>query len=167
MESMQNRSQPDKWLVTIEMFRPAWEHAQRTLQNLPVTCLLGGTVGLEGYLKPQDMTAKDMASEHYRIYYERDMQLAMGAPALLQDLCEQHAFDLVLIDGNEYTGWAEFNVVNSTCRPRFLALHDTGTLKTRKVEQAIADAAGQAPQWKLVASGADAASWAVFQNEQW
>ena len=42
--------------------------------------------------------------------------------------------DLILIDGNEYTGWGEFERVRDECRPRYVALHDTGTLKTAKVE---------------------------------
>ena len=40
----------------------------------------------------------------------------------------------MLIDGNEYTGWAEFNHVRSECQPKYLALHDTNTLKTAKIE---------------------------------
>ena len=49
-------------------------------------------------------------------------------------LCAKYAFDLVLIDGNEYTGWGEFVHVRDECRPTWIALHDTGTLKTRKIE---------------------------------
>ena len=37
----------DKWLVTLEIFEEAWTYASRTLERLPVTCLLGGTVGLD------------------------------------------------------------------------------------------------------------------------
>ena len=43
------------------------------------------------------------------------------------------AFDLILIDGNG-TGWGEFERVRDECKPRYVALHDTGTLKTAKVE---------------------------------
>ena len=50
-------------------------------------------------------------------------------------LCGRFDFELVLIDGNEYTGWAEFNRVRTVCRPKYLALHDTQTLKTHKIEE--------------------------------
>ena len=55
-------------------------------------------------------------------------------PAPTTRLCAKYAFDLVLIDGNEYTGWGEFVHVRDECRPTWIALHDTGTLKTRKIE---------------------------------
>ena len=32
------------------------------------------------------------------------------------------------------SGWGEFERVRDECRPRYVALHDTGTLKTAKVE---------------------------------
>ena len=35
----------------------------------------------------------------------------------LHKFCTAYQFDLVLIDGNEYTGWAEFNRVRTWCKP--------------------------------------------------
>jgi len=32
-------------------------------------------------------------------------------------------FDFVLIDGNEYTGWAEFNRVRNECTPRYIHIY--------------------------------------------
>ena len=60
--------------------------------------------------------------------------MRQSSPAL-HKLCAAYHFDLVLIDGNEYTGWAEFNRVRTECRPTYLALHDTQTLKTQKIEE--------------------------------
>jgi hypothetical protein len=147
-----------KWLITMEMFEEAWRYASETLRGMPVTCMHAGTVGVEQYLRPEQMTAEDRASEHYRLYYERDIALAKTARPMLRALCDAYDFDLVLIDGNEYTGLAEFEVVSRACRPRYLALHDTGTLKTRHVEQILADDT----LWRKISSGVDAAGWAVY-----
>lgn len=160
-ESTRNASLPDKWLMTIEMFEPAWEYASQTLARLPVTCIKGGTVGLEGYLKPEQMTAEDRVNEHYLLYYERDIKLAKKTTPLLERLCSTYDFDFVLIDGNEYTGLAEFEIVQRVCRPRYLALHDTGTLKTRPVEELLL---GAKARWSKISSGTDAAGWAVFED---
>ena len=71
---------------------------------------------------------------HFDLYYQRDLQLMKRSKPQLRRLCAKVAFDLILIDGNEYTGWGEFERVRDECRPRYVALHDTGTLKTAKVE---------------------------------
>ena len=152
---------PDKWLITLELFEPAWEYAAKTLERLPVTCMRGGTVGIEGYVKPEEMTPEDLSSEHYRLYYERDVKLAIQVTPLLERLCLTYDFDFVLIDGNEYTGLAEFEIVDQVCRPTYLALHDTGTLKTRRVEELLSD---NADRWTKVSSGMDAAGWAVYRS---
>jgi hypothetical protein len=60
--------------------------------------------------------------------------MRQSAPQLHR-FCQAYHFELVLIDGNEYTGWAEFNRVRTECKPRYLALHDTQTLKTAKIEE--------------------------------
>ena len=72
-------------------------------------------------------------------YYQRDLKLMRRSTPQLHRFCGVYHFDLVLIDGNEYTGWAEFNRVRAECRPRWLALHDTQTLKTLKIEQYLAE----------------------------
>ena len=72
--------------------------------------------------------------KHFQLYYERDLALMRKSKPQLRRLCAKVAFDLVLIDGNEYTGWGEFERVRDECKPRYVALHDTGTLKTAKVE---------------------------------
>jgi hypothetical protein len=68
------------------------------------------------------------------------------------------------LDGNEYTGRAEFEVVERLCRPHFLALHDCSTLKTRAVEAYLA---ARPNEWQRVSSGSDKAAWAIYENRLW
>lgn len=153
------RGRSNAWLITLEMFEEAWAYAAQTLSQLPVTCMRAGTVGPDLYLKPEQMTEEERGSEHYRLYYERDLELAGRTTPMLQTLCRTYDFDFILIDGNEYTGLPEFEIVNRWCRPRYLALHDTGTLKTRRVEEILQ----QSPDWAKISGGADAAGWAVYE----
>jgi hypothetical protein len=162
-ESIGDEKTPDKWMITLEMFEPAWEYASATLALLPVTCMKGGTVGVEGYLKPEQMSVEDRENEHYQLYYERDLKLAAEVTPVLERLCSTYDFDFVLIDGNEYTGLAEFEIVERVCRPRYLGLHDTGTLKTRRVEELMLESMGK---WSKISSGMDTAGWAVFEDVQ-
>jgi len=163
---MSNPARPDRWLMTLEIFEPAHEYASQTLARMPATCLRGGTVGIEGYATAEEARADpDYGDgEHFRLYYERDKALAASAPRLLPALCAAYDFDVVLLDGNEYTGRAEFEIVDSLCKPHFLALHDCRTLKTRAVEALLA---ARPLDWKLVSSGRDSASWAVYENLKW
>ena len=54
-------------------------------------------------------------------------QAATFAEPLLARLCDERDFDAVLIDGAEFSGPREFEIVMERCRPRFIALHDTNT----------------------------------------
>ena len=159
--TIRDHNAPDKWLITMELFEPAWEYASKTLALLPVTCMKATTVEVEGYLKPEQMSAEDRSSEHYKLYYERDLKLAGEDTPLLEQLCSTYDFDFVLIDGNEYTGLAEYEIVDQVCRPLYLALHDTNTLKTRRVEELLAQGSDR---WSKISSGVDAAGWAVYKS---
>lgn len=157
-------------LYTIEMFEEAWLEAREVLKDYPVRCILGGTVPVSDYLKPSDMTPYEVASEHFEKYYFRDLALAEEYEPMLEPLCKHHAFDAVLMDGNEYTGWAEFQIIKEVCCPRYLAMHDCGTLKTRKVQAWLDSAEGLVAGWRRLqnsfdyGTGADQVAWAVYHN---
>ena len=121
-------------VVTVEVFEPAWEHARRYLRDLPVWCVRGSTVAAEEMLKVHEIPPR-LRDQHFKLYYQRDLNLMRRSTPQLHRLCAAYQFELVLIDGNEYTGWAEFNRVRTECKPMYLALHDTQTLKTQKIEE--------------------------------
>jgi hypothetical protein len=121
-------------VVTVEVFEPAWEHARRYLRDLPVWCVQGSTVAAEEMLQSREIPPR-LRDAHFRLYYQRDLALMRKSVPQLHRLCSRYHFDLVLIDGNEYTGWAEFLRVRKECQPTYLALHDTQTLKTHRIEE--------------------------------
>ena len=117
---------------------------------------------MEGYASAEEAKADpDFSEEHFRLYYDRDKALAATAPRLLPALCAAYDFDLILLDGSEYTSRAEFNVVESLCRLHFLALHDCSTLNMRAV---VAHLAARPLEWRRVSNGTDNAAWAVYEN---
>jgi hypothetical protein len=158
-----------KFMWTLEIFEAAWQFARHYVSwhQLPVRCVLGGTVPSTGILPPSavDESEKTNPNSHYSLYYTRDLRLIQDSEPWLLPLCTLHApLDAVLIDGNEYTGWAEYLVVNEVCRPRFLALHDVNTLKTQKIEAVIAS--NQTP-WVLWEAGHDAVKWAIYVHKEY
>jgi hypothetical protein len=129
-------------VVTVEVFEPAWEHARRYLRDLPVWCVKGSTVAAEEMLQVHEIPPR-LRDQHFKLYYQRDLALMRRSTPQLRRFCAAHHFDLVLIDGNEYTGWAEFNRVRTECKPTYLALHDTQTLKTQKIEEYLNSNSGE------------------------
>jgi hypothetical protein len=45
------------FVLTVEVFQPAWEHASLVHQSNPVWLVLGSTVGLDGMLRVHGMHA--------------------------------------------------------------------------------------------------------------
>ena len=171
---LSNAAQPDRWLMTLESFAPAHAYAVQTLARLPATCFLGGTVGAGGFISEAaaaeaagleaEVNGASASLQHLR-YYAHEKELAADGPVLLPALCAAYDFDLVLLDGNEYTGRAEFDVVEGLCRPHFVVLHDCGTLKTRAVEAHLNE---HPLEWRLLSSGRSAAvAWAAYESLSW
>jgi len=121
-------------VVTLEVFEPAWSHARKYLRDWPVWCVRGSTVDASEMLQPHDIPM-NLRDAHFKLYYQRDLALMRKSTPMVHRFCAAYQFELVLIDGNEYTGWAEFNRVRTECKPLYLALHDTQTLKTHKIEE--------------------------------
>ncbi|KAG2386505.1 hypothetical protein C9374_002249 [Naegleria lovaniensis] len=148
----------DKLLYTIELYEPAWQYARKTYAHMPIRFILGGTVPTEMYLKPEEIPNKD---RHYELYYQRDIELSKKSIPWLYPLCLAYNFDAILIDGNEYTGWAEYQIIDKYCKPKYLMLHDVGTLKTSKIEQVIKQGG---TVWKLREEGEDAVRWQIYER---
>eukprot|EP00003_Mantamonas_plastica_P022669 TRINITY_DN389_c0_g1_i6.p1 TRINITY_DN389_c0_g1~~TRINITY_DN389_c0_g1_i6.p1 ORF type:complete len:222 (+),score=57.25 TRINITY_DN389_c0_g1_i6:61-666(+) len=91
----------NKWLYTLEIFEDCWQYARQRLADYPVRAILGGSVPTKDYLTPEQIPEEEK-TEHYKLYYERDLKLSKFYEPMLKPLCENHKFDAVFIDGNEY-----------------------------------------------------------------
>lgn len=154
----------EAFVVSFELFEPALEHARLYHQDNPVWIVKGSAVGVDQMAKESDIPDEERNGEHFQLYYERDRELMSKAMPKLEKFCKFIRPDVVLVDGNEYTGWAEFKVAMNMCRPRYIALHDTGTFKTKKVEKFIHNK--KPDLFELVDSGQDAASWSIYRFKQ-
>ena len=154
----------EAFVVSLELFMPALEHARLYHQDNPVWIVKGSTVGVDQMAKESDIPEDERNGQHFQLYYERDRELMSKATPKLEKFCNFIRPDVVLVDGNEYTGWSEFKVAMNSCRPRYIALHDTGTFKTKKVEKFIHN---KKPElFELIDSGQDAVSWSIYRFKQ-
>lgn len=154
-------------LITIESSKEAHEYAKKTLAKYPqVELLLGTTVPSSSLPSKEDIMRSGVwASEKEWIgafKYDQDTANQYGKP-MLEDLCRDYSFDAVFIDGGEFAGDAEFVVTRDQCRPKFIALHDTTTYKTRGP---LAEMKADPKTWRLVAESgpSEGAGWAIFER---
>ena len=146
----------ESFILTFEIYPPAWNHARLYHQKNPVWLVQGTTVSVDQMLSVKDIPSK---GEHFKLYYERDRAIMKKNTPQLEHYCKLIKPELVLIDGNEYTGWGEFEIVMAHCKPKYLALHDVGTLKTMKIESFLKK---HPAKFNQLASGSDKADWAVY-----
>lgn len=147
------------FVITFEIHTPAWEHARAFHRDNPVWLVHGTTVGVEDMLR-DDQIPESEKLEHYNLYYKRDKELMARETPQMGKYCKMVRPDVVLIDGNEYTGWGEFQMTMTKCKPKYIALHDTGTLKTRLVEEAIKK---NPEMFRKVSSGRGKAGWSIHK----
>lgn len=124
------------FMITVEALEEHWLQAKRTVANYPVKCLYGTTVdwtlfptvdeveadgGIPGY-KPSQYESWLVGEKNTAKYHE---------VPLLEPLCKKHKFDLIFMDGGEFYGIPELEIVLNHCMPKYLALHDTLPYKNR------------------------------------
>ena len=153
-----------KLLVTMEPITPMFDTAKELLSGLPVR-LIHGTSVLAEELPTADEIAHLMPGiprAEWEQWLASDVagakQFKVG---MLQPLCALFEWDLVHIDAGEFAGYREWQIVNTVCKPRYVAFHDTHHLKTkRSVEEARKDNA----TWALLDSSEVEPGWAIFKR---
>jgi len=153
-----------KQLYIIEAYRDAYADARELMRQFPVVPVLGGTVPVEDWMQPDELH-EDKTSKHFEQHYTNHREAMKTMPPLLKKQCEEHAFDVVIIDGSEYSAWGEFQVVRDACKPSYIVLHDFGTIKTKLIANWFAGP-GLA-SWEQWRNGVDKGSgWAVFRKKK-
>jgi hypothetical protein len=151
----------DAVVISIETFGPAYRHAAQYHRGNPVWLIHGTTVGVEAMLQPDEIPESEK-SDHYQLYYDRDRELMTGTVPQLEKLCREVGdIDVVLIDGNKYTGFAEFDIAWRVCRPQFLALHDTAPVIIQKIEAYNQKHPGHFDQFAV--GNDEGTSWAIYK----
>jgi len=154
-------------LVSIEAFPEPHAHAVRALRGLPVELLLGTAVAAGSFPSAAEVKRSgavfDSSDRDWRAMLEAERaQAAKYEEPLLAALCAARDFDAVLIDGAEFSGPAEFEVVREACRPRYIALHDTNSFKCQGARANLTDDPEWA-EWEASPRG-DFPTWAIFER---
>lgn len=90
------------------------------------------------------------ANETYQFWHRIDMENMRTKPLFLSRSGLPAIFDLVLLDGGEFTTWYEYLALKDRCR--ILALDDTNVCKCQRIVQEIKS---QPEKWQVILETAE------------
>lgn len=142
----------DPRLVCLEIDRERFRHLSWVVRNMPwVTALRQPSISLAS-MTPRDFDRDVWQSPYNHLKYERDLvetwwletmdQMATGEPGYLET--SDATFDVILIDGSEFTGYDDYRLAKHRCR--CLMLDDVH--HAYKCARAHAELASD-PSWRL------------------
>jgi hypothetical protein len=76
-----------------------------------------------------------LENETYKYWNDNDIDNIKNKKLFLENNDLPKMFDLVLLDGGEFTTWHEYNIIKDRCK--ILALDDTNTFKCKKLVEDI------------------------------
>jgi hypothetical protein len=145
VESLKQRSDFQFW--SLECNREKSALAQGLYSNITGVHILNETV-CGGEKQPDDFfdvfpECKDNATFQY--WNEVDMENMKECPLFLDRPELPEVFDVILLDGGEFTTYYEFQKLRDRCR--YLLLDDTNVSKCKKIVEEIS------PTWKILEKG--------------
>jgi len=155
-----NRGSPQ--LFCIEISRPRFQKLQETYKDYPfVHCYNLSTISIAQFPRPEEVIKfyNEVPSALRQfplptvlgwlcqdIEYIRQTGVEVGAIEKIKADHGIETFDMVLIDGSEFAGSAEYSLVKGA---NFILLDDTNTFKCYKVREDLLDD----PMYDLIADG--------------
>jgi len=140
---------PHVQAISLEVNREFLEIARANLSGFDRPSLVYGT------LVSPDILDRDGLSEQEQVWLDDDIRNISAAPNVLSQLPEEIHF--LLLDGGEFSSWAEFQVLLPRVRG-YLLLDDTEIRKNRRVHQFLAND----DAWLLLDQGKDRNGWSVW-----
>ncbi len=148
-------------LVTIENDKGRWQTAKEALRVYPYINLLhGAIVGAEEIGTKQEVAEFGIEDKAWPEWWEGEYEATLAAPHL-ENPCGEINFDLILFDGGEFYGDAEFSYLFNGCRhPMYIALHDTNTFKNSETRKQLI----QSQEYEFFADDRTGAGWSIFSK---
>lgn len=124
---------PNKHLITIELYPDQYQLANENLKNaFNVTLLHGSILTPEETLKiPKEEI--DFNDLHAQLYYNSDIKYIESYPNVFHKIPDQ--IDFLVLDGGEYTTFIEWSKLKD--RTSIVFLDDTNIFKCRKIKKEL------------------------------
>lgn len=149
-EAMAKRSQPCV-AFSLEANEGFFRIAQNNLGRRAQVELIFGTI-----VSAEDLDTADLSLAEQG-WLEQDLADLGRAPIVLDRLPEK--IDLLILDGGEFSSWAEFETLEDRLRS-YLVLDDVNVRKNKRVEAFVRGKA----EWSLLAKGGDRNGWSIWER---
>jgi hypothetical protein len=164
------------FLFTVEAMEEQWIQAGNTLRGYPVKTILGSAVEASSISPVQTIMdgggLPGINPKEWKKWWAGEKQLAESyLVPHLGELCKRLPFDVVVLDGAEFYGPAEYADMLAHCHAaKYVALHDTLAWKNRVPKAAMLK---NSTNWRLIGDdttingnpdGSDKAGWAIFER---
>lgn len=150
-----SRSRTRKNLYSVEANAEMYKLALQNNKKMARTKFLWGSI-----VALDDLDDSNLSDDE-RVWIEGDRSSIMGAPYVLDQLPD--TIDLLLLDGGEFSSWAEFEVLRNRLT-KYLFLDDTLVRKNRAVQKWLLTSPDS--RFVLAYESTDRNGWSVFiRNE--
>jgi len=140
--------------VSIESNVEFHKIAQQNLKSFQQPELIWGSIVSHGELDEENLTGQEP------VWLQDDLTALEAAPVLKSEIPD--TLDFLLLDGGEFSSWAEFMILLPRLK-KFVLLDDTFVRKNRKTDAFLR----ASPEWLLIDSGRDRNGWSVWLRTSW
>ena len=144
VEGLSRRPADSYIFYSLEANSEKCEYAKNLYDN-PSIHILNEVLYNEEPLDQYEIFPELKENESYRLWHHIDMENMKTKPLFLSRQDIPDIFDLVILDGGEFTTWYEYLALRDRCR--ILALDDTNVCKCRCIVQEIKS---QPDKWDVI-----------------
>ena len=134
IDGFKERTEPFNF-YSLECNTEKSEYARKLYENMNNVYILNEVLLNEKPSDIYDIFPVLLENETFNYWNDIDLNNMKDKKLFLERDDLPEIFDLVLLDGGEFTTWYEYNIIKDKCR--ILALDDTNTFKCKKIVEDI------------------------------
>jgi len=134
IDGLKKRTKPFKF-YSLECNNEKSEYAKNLYKNIENVFILNEVLLNKIPNDIYDIFPVLLKNEQYKYWNDIDFNNMKNKKLFLENNDLPEIFDLVLLDGGEFTTWYEYNIIKDRCK--ILALDDTNTFKCKKIVEDI------------------------------
>ena len=134
IDGFKKRSKPFKF-YSLDCNNEKSKYAKKLYENMDNVFILNEVLLNKKPNDIYDIFPILLENETYKYWNDIDFDNMKDKKLFLENNDLPKIFDLVLLDGGEFTTWYEYNIIKDRCK--ILALDDTNTFKCKKIVEDI------------------------------
>lgn len=134
IEGFKNRKTPFKF-YSLECNNEKSEYAKKIYQNIDNVFILNEVLFNDKPVDINEIFPILLENNSYNYWNDIDFNNIKDKKIFFERIDLPEIFDIILLDGGEFTTWYEYNIIKDKCK--ILVLDDTNTFKCKKIVEDI------------------------------